>query len=115
MSREPPMNIIARVSLLSLQRALTRSCPPLPSPSSLLGARNDMADGVAPQDATRKRARLDEGSAHAPPSVKRQTGMPRRRALSARFSVMPEPGKTMTPAGMTDSSWSLRRNGAALA
>ena len=24
---------------------------------------------------------------------------------------MPEPGKTMTPAGMTDSIWSLRRNG----
>ena len=40
---------------------------------------------------------LVETGAHAPASVKRQTGMPSRRALSARFSVMPEPGKTISP------------------
>jgi len=33
--------------------------------------------------------------AQAPPN--RQTGMPRRFALSARLPVMPEPGNTMTP------------------
>ena len=56
--------------------------------------------GVTRGWATRRRtARRDEGGAHAPSSVNRQTGMPKRRALSARFSVMPEPGKTMTPAG----------------
>ncbi|BCH23211.1 hypothetical protein MesoLjLb_29960 [Mesorhizobium sp. L-8-3] len=35
--------------------------------------------------------------ARAPPSMKRQTGMPRRRALSVRFSVMPEPGNMIIP------------------
>ena len=39
MSRDPPMNIIAMVALLSLQQP--RPAPALPSPS---GARNDMAD-----------------------------------------------------------------------
>ena len=34
----------------------------------------------------------------------RQTGMPSFLALSARFPVMPEPGKTMTPFGMVARS-----------
>ena len=43
----------------------------------------------------------------------RQTGMPRVRALSTRLSVMPLPGKAITPFGRRFSSSSLRRNGAA--
>ena len=43
----------------------------------------------------------------------RQTGMPSDRALSTRFSVMPEPGKAITPFGRRLRSSSLRRNGAA--
>src|SRR5438552_7967559 len=49
-----------------------------------------------------------------PPRTATQ-GCPSRLALSAMFSVMPQPGKTIRPQGMTESSWSLRRNGAALA
>ena len=41
--------------------------------------------------------------------------MPSFRALSAKLSVTPEPGKTTTPMGRASSSWSLRLNGAALA
>src|SRR5205823_3052614 len=51
--------------------------------------------------------------AHAPPNF--QTGMPRRRALSARLSWIPVPGKCMTPIGTSSSMASLRLNGAALA
>ncbi len=43
----------------------------------------------------------------------RHTGMPSWRARSTRFSVMPEPGKAITPFGSRFSSSSLRRNGAA--
>ena len=43
----------------------------------------------------------------------RITGMPRARALSTRLSVMPEPGKAITPFGRSFSSSSFRRNGAA--
>ena len=43
----------------------------------------------------------------------RMTGMPSCRALSTRFSVMPLPGKAMTPFGRRFRSSSLRRNGAA--
>ena len=45
----------------------------------------------------------------------RFTGMPIALALSAKFSLMPLPGKTMTPIGKVSSSLSLRLNGAALA
>ena len=41
----------------------------------------------------------------------RWTGMPSWVALSTRLSVMPEPGKAMTPLGSRFSSSSLRRNG----
>ena len=42
------------------------------------------------------------------------TGMPRRRALSTRFSVMPDaPAKTRRPFGRRSSMASFRRNGAA--
>jgi hypothetical protein len=40
-----------------------------------------------------------ECGAHVPPP-KRETGMPNTLALSTRFSVMPEPGKTTTPIGI---------------
>ena len=43
----------------------------------------------------------------------RMTGMPSCLALSTRFSVMPLPGKAMTPFGRRFRSSSLRRNGAA--
>ena len=43
----------------------------------------------------------------------RWTGMPSCRALSTRFSVMPEPGNAITPFGRRFSSSSLRLNGAA--
>ena len=43
------------------------------------------------------------GGAHAPPLPNFQTGMPSLRALSARFSRMPVPGKTMAPIGSTSS------------
>ena len=43
----------------------------------------------------------------------RMTGMPSWRARSTRFSVMPLPGKAMTPLGRRSRSSSLRRNGAA--
>jgi len=39
--------------------------------------------------------------------------MPSLFALSARLSLIPEPGNTTTPIGSTSSSWSLRLNGAA--
>src|SRR4029453_1292369 len=39
--------------------------------------------------------------------------MPSLRALSARFSLMPEPGNRRTPIGIASSIWSLRLNGAA--
>src|SRR3546814_1482992 len=39
--------------------------------------------------------------------------MRRALALSTRFSVMPEPGKAMTPIGITSSIASLRLKGAA--
>src|SRR3954471_10055826 len=39
--------------------------------------------------------------------------MPILRALSARFSLMPEPGNRRTPIGRASSIWSLRLNGAA--
>src|SRR3954469_5007947 len=39
--------------------------------------------------------------------------MPSLRALSARFSLMPEPGTSRTPIGRASSIWSLRLNGAA--
>ena len=42
-----------------------------------------------------------------------RTGMPSCLALSTRLSVMPEPGKAMTPLGRRFSSSSLRRKGAA--
>src|SRR5271170_365612 len=64
--------------------------------------------------------RLEGGSdkgvdgAYAPPSPKRHTGMPSLRALSARFSEMPEPGKTTRPVGSASSIVSLRLKGAAL-
>lgn len=47
--------------------------------------------------------------AYAPSPAACQTEMPSRRALSARLPVMPEPGKMTTPAGMTESMSSLRR------
>src|SRR5690606_38142912 len=53
------------------------------------------------------------GDAYAPPS-NFMTGMPSLRALSARFSWIPVPGKTRTPIGRTSSIWSLRLKGAAL-
>ncbi len=43
----------------------------------------------------------------------RMTGMPSFMAFSTRLSVMPLPGKAMTPLGNRFSSSSLRRNGAA--
>ena len=46
-------------------------------------------------------------------AAQRATGMPSCRARSTRFSVMPDPGKAMTPLGRRFSSSSLRRNGAA--
>lgn len=52
---------------------------------------------------------------HPPRPSNRQTGMPSTRALSARFPVMPEPGKTMAPIGNVCRSASLRLKGAALA
>ena len=52
---------------------------------------------------------------HALPVLRKSnSGMPSRRALSARLSVTPEPGKTTTPIGSASSIWSLRLNGAAL-
>ena len=47
-------------------------------------------------------------------SGKRQTGMPRILALSARLAEMPEPGKATTPTDSASSILSLRLNGAAL-
>src|ERR1700733_10831772 len=41
--------------------------------------------------------------------------MPSLLALSVRLAEIPEPGKAMRPIGRTESIWSLRRNGAALA
>ena len=52
--------------------------------------------------------------AYAPPALRQSnSGMPIALALSARFSVTPEPGNTTTPIGRASSSWSLRLNGAA--
>lgn len=51
---------------------------------------------------------------YAPPSAGRQTGMPSLRALSARLSWMPPPGKTTTPTGIVSSIVSLRLKGADL-
>src|SRR3546814_5330289 len=56
-----------------------------------------------------------DGGAHAPLLPNFQTGIPSLRALSARFSWIPVPGKTRAPIGNTLSIWSLRLNGAALA
>ena len=53
-----------------------------------------------------------EDGPQPPPPSKRQTGIPRMRALSARFPVIPEPGKTMTPIGKVCSSASLHLKGA---
>ena len=58
---------------------------------------------------------VGRGGAYAPPLPNCQTEIPSLRALSARLSWMPVPGKTMTPIGITVSMRSLRLNGAALA
>ena len=57
--------------------------------------------------------RKDDASAYALCVSNRHTGMPILRALSARFSTIPEPGKTMMPIGSASSIASLRLNGAA--
>ncbi len=77
--------------------------------------RSMMIETEVPQSRSRLGDHGEENGAHAPSPDACQTGMPRRRALSARLSVMPLPGKTINPAGMTDSISSLRRKGAALA
>ncbi len=78
------------------------------------GDRCGQAGGVR----IRKRATPPPERRHGPSrccgqAAQRCTGMPRLRALSTRLSVMPEPGKAMTPFGRRLSSSSLRRNGAA--
>ncbi len=57
--------------------------------------------------------RKDDASAYAPCLSNRHTGIPILRALSARFSTIPEPGKTMTPIGRASSITSFRLNVAA--
>ena len=56
-----------------------------------------------------------KNGAHAPSLPMFQTGMPSRRALSARLAWMPLPGVTSTPIGNASSMASLRLKGAAFA
>ena len=81
-------------------------------------AREDDGAVTAPSVGKRNgpRRRPDAGMTTRPAKCcgqTRQTGMPSERALSTRFSVMPEPGNAMTPFGRRLRSSSLRRNGAA--
>ena len=69
--------------------------------------------GQSPPRCRPRRSR--KSGAYAPPALRKsRSGMPSVLALSARLSVMPDPGKTMRPMGRTSSSWSLRLNGADL-
>ena len=73
-------------------------------------------DGAAATSLARKET--DRATGVTRPAMRsgqaaRMTGMPSCLALSTRFSVMPLPGKAMTPFGRRFSSSSLRRNGAA--
>lgn len=89
----------------------------LDGPASLVGPERRAMDAQGPgAPFARPGNLLRKGSgAHAPPEPKRQIGMPSLRALSARFSWMPEPGNTMTPIGNISRIWSLRLKGAAFA
>jgi hypothetical protein len=80
--------------------------------AALLG--NSLGGEVAPPSGDPgggiARGRMRATGDHVP---QRRTGMRRALALSTRFSVMPEPGKAMTPIGMASSIASLRLKGAA--
>ncbi len=99
------------------RRQCRRHCP---GPGAVVGALvrgvlRRRRDGYAhmEMDRTAAGAETTRPVGAACQAAQRMTGMPRVRALSTRFSVMPEPGKAMTPLGRRLSSSSLRRNGAA--